>query len=133
MKHRELFTSEIKALFDLAVRLIMHWDRKIMKGFTGPSRERVDHLPILVSGQNLVKLLSVPKLQDVTAVTMMNTVENMDEWGLRNHIIGLCFDAAALNTRTKGRVCILLEKVIGRELPNLACLHYIGDYADKCF
>ena len=54
--------------------------RKIMEGITGPGRERVDRLPILVSGENMVKLLSVPKLHDGTAVTMMNAVVgSMDE------------------------------------------------------
>src|SRR6218665_3793929 len=54
--------------------------RKIMKDLTGPGRDRVDRLPLLVSGQNIVKLLSVPKLHDGTAVTMMNSVvDSMDE------------------------------------------------------
>ena len=55
--------------------------RKIMEDLTGPGREQVDRrLPLLVSGQNIVKLLSVPKLHDGTAVTMMNSVvDSMDE------------------------------------------------------
>lgn len=66
--------------------------RKIMEDLTGPGRERVDRLPLLVSGQNIVKLLSVPKLHDGTAVTMMNSVvDSMDEW-LRNHIKVLRYD-----------------------------------------
>ena len=55
-------------------------ERKIMEDLTGPGQERVDCLPILVSGQNIVKLLSVPKLHDGTAVTMTNAVvDSMDE------------------------------------------------------
>ena len=57
MKHRKLFASEVKATFDPEVPLILHWDGKIMDDFTGPGREHVDRLPILVSGQNVVKLL----------------------------------------------------------------------------
>ena len=106
MKHRELFTSEIKASFDPAVPLIMHWDGKIMEDFTGPGRERVDRLPILVSGQNLVKLLSVPKLLDGTAVTMLNVVvDSMDERGSRNRIKGLCLDTTASNAIMCQRSC----------------------------
>jgi hypothetical protein len=128
MKHRELFTTGIKATFDPAVPLILHWDGKIMDDFTGPGRERVDHLPILVSGQDVVKLLCVPKLHDGTAVTMSRAVtENMDEWGLRNCIKGLCFDTTASNTGRKGGVCILLENEIDRELLNLACRHHISE------
>ena len=36
MKQRELFTSEIKALFNPTMPLIMHWDGKIMEDFTDP-------------------------------------------------------------------------------------------------
>src|SRR6218665_685805 len=50
--------------------------RKIMEDLTGPDRERVDRLPLLVSGQNIVKLLSVPKLHDGTAVIVTNAVVN---------------------------------------------------------
>jgi hypothetical protein len=43
------------------------------------------------------------------------------EWRLHHRIKGLCFDKMACNMGTKGGVCILLEKEIGRELLNLAC------------
>ena len=128
MKHRELFASEVKATFDPEVPLILHWDGKIMDDFTGPGREHVDRLPILVSGQNVVKLLSVPKLHDGTAATISRAVtESMDEWGLRNRIKGLCFDTTASNTGTKGGACIRLETEIGHELLNLACRHHMSE------
>ena len=41
-----------------------------MENYTGTGTERVDRLTILVSGQNVVKLLPVPKVQDSTAVTI---------------------------------------------------------------
>jgi hypothetical protein len=130
IKHRETFATEIKASFEPSVPLILHWDGKIMDDLTGPGpgRERVDRLPILVSGQNVIKLLSVPKLHDGTAVTMAHAVvENMDEWGLRNRIQGLCFDTTSSNTGVNGGVCILLETEIGRQLLNLACRHHISE------
>jgi len=120
MKHRELFASVVKATFDPQVPLILH--------FTGPGREHVDRLPILVSGQNVVKLLSIPKLHDGTAATISQAVmEIMNEWGLQNHVKGLCFDTTASNTGTKDGVCIRLETEIGHELLNLACRHHISE------
>lgn len=128
MKHRELFASEVQETFDPTVPLILHWDGKIMDDFTGPGRERIDRLPILVSGQNVVKLLSVPKLHDGTAVTMSRAViESMDEWKLRSRIKGLCFDTTASNPGTKGGVCIRLETEIGQQLLNLACCHHVPE------
>jgi len=55
-----------------------------MDNFTGPGREHVDHLPILISGQNVVKLLSIPNLHDGTAATISQAVmETMNEWDCR--------------------------------------------------
>jgi len=128
MKHRESFAAEVKASFDPTVPLILHWDGKIMDDYTGPGRDRVDCLPILVSGQNIVKLLSVPQLHDGTAPTMTrHIVECIDEWGLRDRVKGLCFDTTASNTGVIGGVCIRLETEIGRELLNLACRHHISE------
>jgi len=65
------------------------WDGKIMEDLTCPGRERVDRLPILVSGQNVVKvkLLSVPKLNDGTASTMtQEIVECINKWGLQEGV-----------------------------------------------
>ena len=128
MKHREAFTAEVKASFDPKVPLILHWDGKIMDDFTVPGHERVDRLPVLVSGKNVVKLLSVPKLQDGKATTMAHAIlETLDEWGLRQRIKGLCFDTTASNTGAKGGVCIKLESEIGRQLLNLGCRHHVAE------
>ena len=84
MKHREHFTSEIKSTFDPVVTLVLHGDGKIMEDFTSPVCKRMDRLPILISGHDVIKLLSVPKLNDETAVTVSHAmVDSMDEWGLR--------------------------------------------------
>jgi len=42
IKHRKVFSSEVKAAFDPAVPLILHWDGKIMDNLTGPERGKVD-------------------------------------------------------------------------------------------
>lgn len=128
IKHREAFSAEVKASFLPTVPLILHWDGKMMNDLTGPGRERVERLPILVSGQDVMKLLSVPKLQDGTAPTMTQAVVNaIDEWGLRDRIKGLCFDTTASNTGVRGGVCIRLETEFGREMLNLACRHHISE------
>ena len=128
MKHRRLFSSEVKDTFDPAVPLILHWDGKIMDDLTDPERGKVDRLPILVSGQDVVKLLSVPKLQDGTAASMAQAItQTIDDWGLRDRIKGLCFDTTSSNTGTKNGTCIQLEEELGRQLVNLACRHHISE------
>jgi len=112
MKHRKLFSSEVRATFDPAVPLIVHWDGKIMDNFTGLERGKVDRLPILVSGHDVIKLLCVPKLRDGTAATMAQAVtQGIDDWGLRDRIKGLCFDTTASNAGTKSGVCIRLDRL----------------------
>ena len=107
MKHGERFMSEIKASLDPAVPLVLHWDGKIKEDFTGPGRDQIYWLPILVSGQNVVKLLSVPKRHDEIALKMTRAVvDSTDEWGLRNRIKYLCFDATASNTGGKDEIYI---------------------------
>src|SRR6218665_275094 len=126
MKHREAFAAEVQVAFNPKVPLVLHWDGKIMENYTGPGRERVDRLPILVSGQNVVKLLSVPKLHDSTAVTIANDIsKTIDDWGLWDRIAGLCFDTTASNTGAKGGVCLRVEQKVGRKLLHLACRHHI--------
>lgn len=130
MKHRECFASEIRATFDPEVPLIIHWDGKIMDDCTatGNERDRVDRLPILVSGQSVVKLLSVPKLHNGTAAAMFQAItQTIDEWNLRNRIKGLCFDTTASNTGSKNGVCVQLETEFGQQLLNLACRHHISE------
>ncbi len=130
IKHRENIALELKATFQPTVPLILHWDGKIMDDFTGlnPGKVQVDRLPILVSGENIVKLLSVPKLHsgtaDVTATAIMNVI---DEWGLQDRIRGFCFDTTATNSGAKGGICILLESFLHHDVLNLACRHHISE------
>jgi len=84
MKHREAFVAD----------------------YTGPGRERVDRLPIFLSGQNVVKLVFVPKLHDNTAVTVANEISKaIDDWKLWDRITSLCFYTTALNTGAKCGEC----------------------------
>ena len=118
----------MKASFNPAVPLVLHWDGKVMEDYTGSLHGRVDRLPILVSGQNVIKLLAVPKLHDQTAETITQSiVETIYEWRLRDRIKGLCFDTTVSNTGEIGGVCIKLETEIGRPLLNLACRHHMHE------
>jgi hypothetical protein len=87
-----------------------------MDDLTGSQRAKVDRLPILVSGQDVVKLLAVPKLQDGTAASMVQAITHtIDDWGLRDRIKSLCFDTTSANTGTKDGACIRLQAELGRQ------------------
>jgi len=85
-------------------------------------------LPILVSGQDVVKLLSVPKLCDGTAARITHEiVETLEEWGLQERMKGLCFDTTASKTGVIGGVCVRFETEIGREQLILACCYHFAE------
>ncbi|CAI6362859.1 unnamed protein product [Macrosiphum euphorbiae] len=61
---RQRVFDDIKVSFNPNCPLTVHWDDKILTDITG--KGHVDRLPILVSGDGVSKLLSVPKLESAT-------------------------------------------------------------------
>ena len=56
----------------------MHWDSKLLPDLTG--KEKVDRLPVLVSGEGT--MLSVPLLPSGTSTAIANAVfASLDDWG----------------------------------------------------
>ena len=74
MQLREERAAELKKDFHPAVPLVLHWDGKVMGDLTG--KEVVDRLPILVSGEGVVKV-SVLKLANSQAVTTAGVIYDM--------------------------------------------------------
>lgn len=56
--------AHVKYTFNLNVRLTIHWDSKMMEDLT-PKR-KVDRLAIYVSGENIIKLLGIPTINNGT-------------------------------------------------------------------
>jgi len=61
-KHRMDAGVALKEELRGGCALIVHWDGKLMQDLT--TKESVDRLPILVSGNGTVQLLNVPKLRN---------------------------------------------------------------------
>lgn len=123
-KPREIAASEIQASFDLNCPLTVHWDEKMLPALT--SKEQVERLAVLVSGDETMKLLGVPKLPNGTGQAMATAVFNLiQEWNLTDRINFMCFDTTASNTGVHAGTCILLEEKLGRNLISLACRHHI--------
>ena len=89
------------------------------------SKELVDRLAVLVSGEGTMKLLGVPKLPNVTGQAETTAVFNLiQEWNLADRIHFMCFDTTASNTGLPAGACVLLEQKLGRDLISLACRHH---------
>lgn len=124
IQHREKIAECLKSEFKPEVPLTIHWDAKMCEDISG--YEKVDRLPILVSGEGIDQLLSVPKLSrgtgEATATAVFETILN---WNLRKKIKSMCFDTTASNTGTRNGACILLEQKLDKDLLWLACRHHI--------
>ena len=122
---REKRAAELKKEFHPGVPLVLHWDGKLMGDLTG--KEVVDRLPILVSGEGVVKLLSVPKLTNSQAVTTAAVIyDTIQDWNIADRIKGFSFDTTPVNTGRVGGVCVLLEqKLDGSRVLQLACRHHV--------
>ena len=123
-KHRETTAMEIQTSFDPNCPLTVHWDGKMLPALS--SKELVDRLAVLVSGQGTMKLLGVPRLPNGTGQSEAAAVYNLlVEWSIADRVKCMCFDTTASNTGVKAGACVLLERMLGRDLISLACRHHI--------
>lgn len=104
-----------------------------------PWKKRVARVHVLVSGPNAVRLITVPKFCNGTAVKMSETmIDSVDDWRLRDRIKGMCFDTFCSNIRkwlniidcSNGRFCSRLQTNLSGA-PVLACVpsSYLQDDA----
>jgi len=79
-----------------------------MKDLTGD--EKVDRLPIIISGSETEQLFSVPKLPSGTGQAMADVmIKVFSEWGVQNRSKALSFDTTSSNTGRKNGACVLVE------------------------
>jgi len=80
LTHRENIVKEIILKnFHPEVALTVHWDGKILTELM--SKESVDRLAVLVSGEGVMKLIGVLKLTRGTGEEQANAVfQLLDEW-----------------------------------------------------
>ena len=72
IQFREEIARNLKEEFKDGGPLVVHWDGKLMRDLT--TKEHVDRLPILVSGQDVQQLLHVAKLPNGTGQAMAHSV-----------------------------------------------------------
>ncbi len=122
--HRAKRAASLKSEFQGGVSLVIHWDGKLIPDLTG--KEKVDRLPVVVSGSNISQLLVVAKLPSGTGESQATAVyDAIEDWGIASSIRAMCFDTTFSNTGRTAGACILLEQKLGKELLALACRHHI--------
>ena len=100
----------------------MHWDGKLLPDLTG--NEKVDRLPILVSGLGVIQLLAVPKLPNGTGEAMAAAVyAAITDWDIQEQVCAMAFDTTSSNTGLISGAYTLLEDKTGKRLLSFACRH----------
>lgn len=76
---------------------MLHWDGKLLPDCCGT--QKVDRLPIVLSGLNYEQLLAVPKLNSGTGFNQAQSiVGELKRWNVVNNVKGMCFDTAYVNS-----------------------------------
>src|SRR6218665_3556136 len=92
------------------------------------NHEKMDHLPILVSGLRVERLLNVPKLPNGTGEAMANAVvAAINDWHLVENVKALSFDTTASNSGIRAGAAVLIEQNTEKALLHLAYRHYISE------
>lgn len=125
-KLRKDKAEKIKVIFQNKTLpyLIVHWDGKII-----PDRfsfKKIDRLPILVSVDNIVKIIDVPGLENQTGLALANSIYRaLSNWGLVDLVQAVCVDTTNANLGRKGGAAAILEQMIDRDLLHIACRHHV--------
>ncbi|ESN95740.1 hypothetical protein HELRODRAFT_184448, partial [Helobdella robusta] len=126
-QHRSTIDSSIRQQFQDRDRnpLLVHWDGKIMND---DPHSRTDRLAVVVTGCNVEKILGIVKIASSTGQAQANaTFQLLKLWDVSEDIIGMCFDTTAANTGTSSGACVLLEKLLHRNLLHFACRHHVHE------
>ena len=81
---------------------------------------------MLVTGKNVLQLLTVAKLESGTGAAQTAAVfEAIEDWKIGNRVQAMCFNTTNSNTGRLAGACVFLEQKLGKELLSLACRHHI--------
>jgi hypothetical protein len=82
------------------LQLTVHWDGKKMSDVShGSIRQDWERLAVCVSGNNITKILGVPKIAEGTGKQQAEQVGALlRDWNIENRIVAMGFDTTSSNT-----------------------------------
>ena len=131
-EHRSVIDSHIREEFQSSEKpsLVVHWDGKVMKDSTNMDdrRSNTDRLAVVVSGCDVEKVLGIIKLPSGSGQAQAKaTFQLLNLWEVSADTVGMCFDTTASNTGPVNGACVLLEKLMDRNLLYFACRHHVHE------
>ncbi len=108
--------------------MVLHYDGKIVKELTKGKKLSRDRVALTVNIDKENYVLGVPPCPDSTGESQYcekNKVLN--DYDIKDDIVGLVFDTTASNTGREKVVNIRLNQSLNRPLLNLACRHHVKE------
>ena len=131
-KIREAKAAHIKEVFKNMEfdSLVVHWDGKMLYNMV--KHEVLDRLPILVSNNEIEKLIGIPELSNGTGKSQAEAVcEVLEDWGLSDRVKALSCDTTPSNFGIKKGAAYLVEKSLERDILFLPCRHHMFELVIK--
>jgi len=123
-RNRKEIASEICSSFPSGGPLTVHWDEKLLPALT--SKESVNRIAVLVSGNDDTKLLGVPAIPNGSGASQSEAVfKLLEDWNLTTRVHFMRFDTTASNTGSQNGACTLLEQKMQKDLIRVPCRHHI--------
>ncbi|XP_053967780.1 uncharacterized protein LOC128869270 isoform X1 [Anastrepha ludens] len=118
--------QEIINGFNIPDVFVLHWDSKLLAEIRGT--EKKDRLSLVVTGENMEKLLGIPKIESSTGDARAAEIHNfLCKWKLNDLVEIVSFDTTAANNGA----AFLLEKRLGRNLLLFPCRHHVSELLVK--
>lgn len=101
----------------------VHWDTKLLMGLT--TDVKADRLPEIVSYEGRKQISCLIPLNQKLKLENIKLYETLNEWGITDKVVAMYLDNTVSNTGRINGACVLLDKLMERELTYLLCRHYI--------
>ena len=127
-ENRKKLAEKDKQKFNLMPLLYTGMENCCQMLVTNVVHEKVDCLAILVTGEDTEKFLVGQKISKGTRAAMAEaTVASLMEWGIKEQVIGMCFDTTSSNSRIHIGARTLIKKLLQKALLYLAWSHHIHE------
>ena len=124
---REMGAAKVKENFSCKNGQI-NFDGKLLTDLGGFGK--VNRLAVVAAQEKDNQLLCVTKTDDSTGKAEAEG-KALEDWGLKESIIACGFDTTSSNTGIQKGSCVLLQDILQRQLPWLACRHHIMELLVK--
>ena len=121
-------SREIKDNFKCPDKVVVHWDGKTLKVRGGLESKRICVYLSGMEEDKMRKLLGIPETDSGKGVKEFEVVkEKLEEWGVKEQVLGMVFDTTASNSGEHSGACRYLEEWLRFPVLWLACRRHMAE------